>query len=112
MSRSKEYQRLLNSRKWKELRMQKLAMNPLCEICKKKGLVVAAIDCHHIKPVESASSEQEMELLAYSLTNLMSLCIPCHAAIHKQGKSHSRESHRQRASEDLQRWIERHKRKN
>ena len=39
---SKLYQHLMNSKRWKELRLKKLQANPLCERHLKEGKVVAA----------------------------------------------------------------------
>lgn len=109
MSRNKDYQRLLNDRRWKQLRAAYLQLHPLCELCKEKGLVVAAVDVHHRTPVETARSLTEMEQLAYRVDNLQALCIPCHVKVHKEMRSHSREAHRKREQQRLQRWIERNK---
>ena len=76
MSRNKDYQRLLNSKRWKELRALKLQQNPLCELCQAEGYVASAIDIHHKIPVESARTPQEMEALCFNPSNLQSLCIP------------------------------------
>ena len=60
MSRNKDYQRLLNSKRWKQLREWKLNESPLCEMCAAKGFDVAAVDVHHKIPCESARTIQEM----------------------------------------------------
>ena len=109
MSRNKDYQRLLNTKRWKELRVWKLQQNPLCEICKAEGYVRAAVDVHHIKPVESARTLMEMEQLCFDIEgNTMSVCIPCHQRIHRELRSHSKEAHKQRQSDSLARWAARH----
>ena len=108
MSRNKDYQRLLNSRRWKELRVWKLQHNPLCEICQQEGYVRAAVDVHHIKPVESARTLMEMEQLCFDANNLQALCIPCHQRIHRELRSHSKEAHKQRMSDRMARWASRH----
>lgn len=82
-----KYQKMLNSKRWKLLRNWKLNQNPLCELCAQKGLVVSAIDVHHIKPVEKGPDE-EMEHRCFNEHNLISLCIPCHIEIHRQMRSH------------------------
>lgn len=110
MSRNKDYQRLLNSRRWQELRAIKLKRNPLCEMCLQDGYITGAVDVHHIQPVESARNGgiKEMEMLCFSLDNLMSLCIPCHIKVHKEARSHTLEGHRQREDDRLKRWIDKH----
>lgn len=105
MSRNKQYQQLLNSKRWKELRMWKLQKNPLCEICQSDGYIRSAIDVHHITPVETATTQQEMESLCFNPLNLQALCISCHARIHREERSHTKQVHKQRAEERLSRWI-------
>ena len=107
MSRSKDYQRLLNSKRWKMLRQEYLRAHPLCELCKREGYVRSAIDVHHVIPVESAHSIQEMEQLAFDWHNLQALCIPCHIKAHAEQRSHSKEAHRQREDDRLERWKQR-----
>ena len=104
MSRNKEYQRLLNSKRWKELREWKLQQNPLCELCQAEGYVTSAIDIHHKTPVESARTPQEMEALCFNPSNLQSLCIPCHQRVHREARSHTTSAHLQRERDRLERW--------
>ena len=104
MSRNKGYQRLLNSKRWKELRAWKLQQNPLCELCQAEGYVTSAIDIHHKTPVESARTPQEMEALCFNPSNLQSLCIPCHQRVHREARSHTKAAHLQRERDRLERW--------
>lgn len=106
--RRKEYQKLLNDKRWKELRRSYLQAHPLCELCEEKGYFVSAIDIHHKKPVESATSPAEMEQLCYSWTNLQALCIPCHVRVHKEMGKDTKENRKQRSNDALKRWIARH----
>ena len=106
MSRDKNYQHLLNSKRWKQLRQWKLEQNPLCELCEREGKVVSAIDVHHKVPVESARTPDEMERLAFDPNNLQSLCINCHAKVHREARSHTRRLHEQRERDRLERWKE------
>ena len=92
------------------LRQEYLRAHPLCERCKRDGLVRSAIDVHHKVPVESAHTIAEMEQLAYDWNNLQALCIPCHASIHKAERSHSKQAHKQREDDRLERWKERQQR--
>jgi len=110
MAHSKEYQRLMGSSRWRKLRNEWLTEHPLCQMHKEQGKIVAAQCVHHITPIESANNDRLMESLAFSTTNLMSLCFECHAQIHKAQRSHSKEAHKKRAAERLERWKERHKR--
>ena len=107
MSRDPQYQRLLNSKTWKMLRMAYLQQHPLCERCLKEGHVRSAIDVHHKTPVETAHTLSEMEALCYRWSNLEALCIPCHKEVHKALRSQTKEAHQQREDDRLERWIER-----
>lgn len=113
MSRNKAYQKLLNSKEWKRLRARKLAAtNHYCEICYAKGyrnISALAVDVHHIVPVESAQTAEEMRRLCFDWNNLQALCVKHHIEAHAQVKSHSKEAHKQREEDRLQQWIARHR---
>ncbi len=111
MSRDPQYQRLLNSKRWKELRRFYLWQNPLCERCLKEGHVRSAIDVHHKTPVETASTLSEMEALCYRWSNLEALCIPCHQAVHKEMGKDKRVNVKERKNIKLQRWIDKQTKK-
>jgi 5-methylcytosine-specific restriction protein A len=64
--------RFYASKRWRDLRSLKLSHNPLCERCEADGLTVLAVHVHHTK-ARKAHPALELEL-----TNLESLCIPCH----------------------------------
>lgn len=104
MSRSKQYQKLLNSKRWKELRIRYLREHPLCERCLREGKAeglpfgraTAAVDLHHKIPVESTKTLTEMERLCYDWNNLEALCVPCHMKTHQELRSFGREGHKQR----------------
>ena len=106
MSRNKDYQRLLNSKRWKQLRQWKLRHDPLCELCRAKGLVVSAIDVHHIDPCEDARSLAEMEEKCFRVSNLQSLCIPCHIKVHQDMRTHSKEKVAENKARARQRFME------
>ena len=92
MSRNPIYIKLINSARWKKLRVQKLKANPVCEECAKRDVSTLATEVHHITPVESVAGVTAMERLMFSWKNLQSLCHACHADIHKRAFSHSKES--------------------
>lgn len=108
MSHSKLYVRLMNSARWRNLRDEWLRDHPLCEECKRNGMVESARCVHHITPIESGRTDRQCEELAYSRGNLQSLCYQCHAEIHKSERSHSKQAHRDRERERLERWKARH----
>ena len=107
----KYYIKLMNSGEWWRVRAAKMTADPLCERCKAQGFTVPARCVHHIIPVESGHTEQECHDLCMRWTNLQSLCFRCHAEIHKAEGYHTRDAHRQREEERLQRWIDRHERR-
>lgn len=82
--------------------------NPLCQECQREGIIKAAQCVHHITPIESAKSTEQMELLAFSVSNLQSLCFECHSAIHKAERSHSRDAHLKREKDRLKQWKSKH----
>lgn len=61
---------LYSSSRWQSLRLRKLAMNPICEVCNK----VPAVAVHHVK---QARFNPELH---FDLENLQSICHSCHAA--------------------------------
>ena len=107
MSRDRNYQRLLNSKRWKEVkRIVWQRTNGLCEECLKQGIVRAGVDCHHIVPVETATTPQEMERLCFDVNNVRLLCIACHSAIHKGMGKGTRKLAIERAKQRQDRWAE------
>jgi 5-methylcytosine-specific restriction endonuclease McrA len=68
--------------RWRKVRGIKIARNPLCEdpfaIHENKGHTVIAREVHHIQPLASAPE------MAYTMTNLMSLCSQCHRKLELQ----------------------------
>lgn len=98
MSRDKRYQKLLNSKQWKELRAWKLAQTQgYCEICYAegwRGIDALAVDIHHIVPVESVIDQGEtaMKRVCFNPSNLMALCVRHHCEIHQQAGSHTKEA--------------------
>ena len=111
MSRDPRYQRLLNSPRWgvvKAIVWQRAKGQ--CERCKEEGIVTGSgttqLDCHHIVPVESAKTEQEMERLCYDVNNIRLLCVACHTKTHAEAKSHTREKVAENKRRARQRFLE------
>ena len=98
MSRDPRYQKLLNSKRWKELRAWKLRQTEgYCEICYRegwRGIDALAVDIHHIVPVESVidHGEAAMARVCFNPANLMALCVRHHVEIHQQAGSHTKEA--------------------
>ena len=103
----KDKAEIYNSREWKELRIAKLrSTNGLCEECMKQGVNTEARCVHHIVPIETARTKDEMRRLSFNWDNLMSLCKPCHDRIHKEMGSNTAKIVRQRAEARQDRWAD------
>lgn len=57
---------------WPKLRAMKMAADPLCEACGRRGLVVAGAQVDHIVPHKMNGD------LMYDMDNLQALCTECH----------------------------------
>ena len=107
MSRDPRYQRLLNSKRWMEVkRVVWRRADGLCERCREEGFIRAGVDCHHVIPVESAKTEQEMERLAYNPDNCRLLCVDCHIKTHQEMRSHTKEKVAENKARARQRFME------
>lgn len=102
MHRTKEYTRLINSRRWRRLRAAYLSMHPVCEDCEKKGLTTIATDVHHIRPIEECAGRPvDMQARAFDPCNLRALCKACHIEAHRVLHSNSLSSSKERARAEL-----------
>lgn len=109
MSRDKRYQKLLNSKRWMEVkRVVWQRAGGLCERCKREGFITAGVDCHHKTPVESANPDdpKAMERLAYDVNNIELLCVPCHIKTHQELRSHYAETVKERKELKRRRFLE------
>lgn len=106
MSKDCNYNRLIQSKRWQQLRRMKIKNNPLCEDCLQNGFYVAAKEVHHVIPCERAHTIAEMERLMYDYNNLRSLCHDCHAATHKGLKSNTKESVMANVKSNINRFVE------
>ena len=111
MSRDKRYQHLLNSRRWWEVKaVVWLRAGGLCERCKEEGIITGSLttqlDCHHIIPVESGRTLQEMERLCYDVNNIRLLCVACHIKTHTEAKSHTKEKVAENKARARRRFME------
>ena len=107
VKQAKDKATIYNSREWKNIRIWQLKRQPLCERhLYKEGRYVSAHCVHHITPIETANTMEEMRRLAFNPANLMSLCDECHHKIHEEMKSFSRESVKARAEARQARWAD------
>ena len=106
MSRSKAYQKLLNSKRWRELRASYREAHPLCERCLAEGRVSPTVDIHHRVPVESAKTDYDMQALCFDWNNLQALCISCHVEVHQQMGKATKANHQEREQQQTERWLD------
>ncbi len=117
MSRDKNYQRLLNSPRWAEVkRIVWQRAGGLCERCKREGIaergvpyITPGVDCHHIKPVEGATNEEDMKARCYDDRNIELLCVPCHIKTHQEMRSHKADKvaeNKRRGAERRASWLD------
>lgn len=120
MSQKEDKARIYNSREWVALRNAKRAANPFCERCiemgkaagVKRGWLTPTRVIHHIIPIETAHSYEEMKRLAFcGLDGLQALCFKCHSEVHKQLDSRTKDGHKRATQAAIQRWIDRNKKK-
>jgi len=78
-----KYGSFYHSKDWRNCRRIKMANNPLCEECLKKGKLVEAEEVHHIIPIDTKQGWE----LRLNLDNLESLCTECHNEKHKSRQS-------------------------
>ena len=68
--------KFLHSSVWRRIRAAKLALNPLCQRCEAKGLIVPAVLVHHCDENQQNNHEN----------NLKSVCGSCHELIHRKDR--------------------------
>lgn len=64
--------RIRSTARWRKVRELKRRRDPLCEDCAERGATEPMTEVHHLVPV------RERPDLAFVMTNLRSLCDPCH----------------------------------
>lgn len=107
MSRDKRYQKLLNSPRWAEVkRIVWQRAEGLCERCRREGYITPGVDCHHIKPVEGATTEDEMRAWCYDDRNIELLCVSCHIKTHQEMRSHTKEKVKENKERARRRFME------
>lgn len=67
----KEYKHIYNSKRWRQLRLYKLRLTPLCEYCPSDHQRPAA-EVDHVKAIADGGAP-------FDLANLKSACKRCHS---------------------------------
>lgn len=81
--RSKDYKRIIHSKRWNALRTAYIAEHPFCEDCMAAGILdQKAEEVHHIRPIGMGRDFAGMCALAFDPHNLRSLCHACHVRAH------------------------------
>ena len=114
VQQQKDKNEIYQSREWRELRAWKLRTQPLCEKCLADGRAagvaggwIRSAHCvHHITPIETAATMEEMRRLAFNPANLMSLCDECHHKIHEEMRSFDPANVKARAEARQARWAD------
>ena len=89
----------------------------LCRVCKREGIeagvddgyIKSGFSCHHVIPFESAKSKAEMERLFFDTNNIILVCKDCHAKIHREMKSHTKEKvaeNKRRGADRRASWLD------
>lgn len=109
MAKDKEYQKLIHTTRWLQLRRQVLTAQPLCQACKEAGIITPATEVHHIRPVEEAIGERERRQRMYDPHNLRALCHACHVKVHtelgRSGKAATRKRNETQVAHVLKRFF-------
>lgn len=116
-----EHQRMLNSRRWAEVKaIVDARAKGNCEWCirdgreygrkigndrlARTGWIRQGIDHHHIVPFESARTIAEAERLCYDPNNVVLLCVEHHIKAHRELGSKKKEVVQARRAERFERW--------
>jgi len=71
-----------NTKRWRQIRIEKLKQDPLCEECLSKKIITPGVEVHHIKPVSSGKTIKDKQALGFDKSNLKTLCQTCHKQTH------------------------------
>ena len=108
MSKDANYIKLISTTRWRRLRLTQLQAQPLCEQCQSEDKINPATEVHHITPVESVTTIEQMGILMFTPDNLMSLCHKCHKDIHTEMFSHTKENVQKANDKRTKRFIDKY----
>lgn len=75
---------IYNTTTWRYIREGKLMNDIYCQQCLLEDKLTLANEVHHVVPISTGNTEDEMKELAFDYDNLMCLCNDCHIAIHNK----------------------------
>ena len=113
-----EHDKMFNDKRWPAIKAFVWQRDGgLCRVCKRDGIeagvdggyIKSGFACHHVIPFESAKSQAEMERLFLDTNNIILVCKDCHAKIHREMKSHTKEKvmeNKARGAERRASWLD------
>lgn len=113
-----EHDKMFNDKRWPRIKAFVWQRDGgLCRVCKREGIEAGADDgyiksgfaCHHVIPFESAKSKAEMERLFLDTNNIILVCKDCHAKIHREMKSHTKDKvaeNKRRGADRRASWLD------
>ncbi len=113
-----EHDKMFNDKRWPAIKAFVWQRDGgLCRICKREGIengvdggyIKSGFACHHVIPFESAKTQAEMERLFFDVNNIILVCKDCHAKIHREMKSHTKEKvmeNKARGAERRASWLD------
>lgn len=113
-----EHDKMFNDKRWSAIKAFVWQRDGgLCRVCKREGIeagvdggyIKSGFACHHVIPFESAKSKAEMERLFFDVNNIILVCKDCHAKIHREMKSHTKEKvaeNKKRGAERRASWLD------
>lgn len=76
-----------NTRRWRELRANFLAKNPLCAKCQAEDIVKLAEHVHHKTEISEGMTESEIVRLGFDWNNLEAICKKHHTDEHNNRRA-------------------------
>lgn len=113
-----EHDKMFNDKRWPGIKAFVWQRDGgLCRVCKREGIeagvdggyIKSGFACHHVIPFESAKSKAEMERLFLDVNNIILVCKDCHAKIHREMKSHTKDKvaeNKRRGAERRASWLD------
>ena len=113
-----EHDKMFNDKRWPGIKAFVWQRDGgLCRVCKREGIeagvnggyIKSGFACHHVIPFESAKSKAEMERLFLDTNNIILVCKDCHAKIHREMKSHTKDKvaeNKRRGAERRASWLD------
>lgn len=73
-----------NTNLWREIRLEYLKENALCERCKENNILKLAVLVHHKYEISNGVNINEIKAIGFDWNNLQALCSDCHKEVHKK----------------------------